>query len=145
LLAEAQSYADQATVAGAADPITALKHASVAHELAARALNEAQREAEQAVSMSGVPGMGQGSTFAGAVLGGILASVLGGGSSGGGIFGGGSTGGGVFGGGGLSGRGGGRMGGGGAFGRAMGRGGGFAPPSFGGSGTRMRRGGGGRF
>jgi uncharacterized membrane protein YgcG len=139
LLAEAQSYADQAAAASAADSVTALKHASVAHELASRALNDAHREAEQAFGMAGVPGEGQGSSFAGAVLGGILASVLGGGGSGGGLFGGGGRSGGIFGGGG------GRIGGGGAFGRAMSRGGGFAPPSFGGAGTRMRRGGGGRF
>jgi len=120
LLAEAQSYANQATVSGTSDPVTALKHASVAHELATRALSEAQREAEYAASNSGMPGLGMGSTIAGAILGGILSSALGGGR--GGIF-----------------------GGSGGFGRAMSRGGGFAPPSFGGAGTRMRRGGGGRF
>jgi TPM domain len=133
LLAEAQSYANQATMSGTSDPVTALKHASVAHELASRALSEAQRETEQAASNSGIPGLGMGSTLAGAILGGILTSALGRGTSGGGIFGSGTLG-----------RGGGRISGGGGFGQAMSRGG-FAPPSFGGMGTRMRRGGGGRF
>ncbi|MBN1632309.1 MAG: TPM domain-containing protein, partial [Thermoleophilia bacterium] len=129
LLAEAQSYAGQAVAAGSADPITALKHASVAHELASRALSEAQHETEQAANVSGIPGLGMGSTVVGALLGGILTSALGGGSRGG-----------LFSSMGRAGR----TSGGGMFGKAMSRGG-FAPPSFGGSGTRMRRGGGGRF
>jgi uncharacterized membrane protein YgcG len=121
-LAEAQRALDQAVALGVSDPVTAARSAASAHELAARTLSDAQTETEQAMSTSGMPNLGGGSTLIGAILGGILASGLGGGSSGGGF------GGGVFGSGGRS------------FG-----GGGFAPPSFGGMGTRMRRGGGGRF
>ena len=117
-LAEAQSHLDQAVALGASDPVSAARYAAGAHDLAARALNEAEAETRSAVSMPGMPGMG--STLAGAILGGILAGGLGGGRPGGSVFGGGS------------------------FGGRPGSGG-FAPPSFGGSGTRMRRGGGGRF
>ncbi len=149
-LAEAQSFLDQAVVGGS-DPVTAGRYAANAHELATRALSEAQAETTRATSAAGIPGLGLGPSLIGAVLGGILASGLGGGSSGGrsggGLFGGGgSSGGGLFGGGRPSGGrpSGGRSSGGGRFGKAF-SGGGFAPPSFGGSGTRMRRGGGGRF
>ncbi len=143
LLAEARSYLDQAVATGPSDPATAAKHASVAYELASRALLQAQRDTERITMPGGGPMMqGMGPTIAGAILGGILASALGGGSSGGGSRGGGSRGGG-FGGGG---RGGGiRIGGSSGGGSRISRGGSFAPPSFGGSGTRMRRGGGGRF
>ncbi len=128
LLAEAQRHLDQAVALSASDPVTASQHASSAHELARRALDEAQSEAGQAPW--GLPGGtrlpdtggGFGGGFGGAILGGILAEMMRGGSgrSSGGF--GRSSGGGMRGG-----------------------GGGFAPPSFGGSGTRMRRGGGGRF
>ncbi len=117
-LAEAQRALDQAVTLGASDPVTAARSAATAHEFAARALSQAQAETQQAVSTSGMPSLGGGSTLIGAILGGILAGGLGGGSSGGGFGG--------FGGGSLG-------------------GGGFSPPSFGGMGTRMRRGGGGRF
>jgi uncharacterized membrane protein YgcG len=124
-LAEAQSHLNQAVALGASDPVTASRYAASAHELAARALDEAEAETQQATSVSGVPGLGMGSSMIGAILGGILAGGLGGGGQSSGPFGGG----GIFGGGHSGG----------------GTGGGFAPPSFGGSGTRMRRGGGGRF
>jgi uncharacterized membrane protein YgcG len=143
-LAEAQSFLDQAVVQGASDPATAARYAANAHELASRALSEAQTETTRATSAAGIPGLGLGPNLIGALLGGILASGLGGrsssGGSGGSIFGGGGSSGGLFGGGTP---GGGRSSGGGRFGKAF-SGGGFAPPSFGGSGTRMRRGGGGR-
>ncbi len=144
-LAEAQSHLDQAVALSASDPVTALRYAANAHELASRALNEAQADMRQATTSAGVPGMDLGSSVIGAILGGILASGLGGGSSGGSVFGsGGSSGGSIFGGS----RPGGRTGAGGRFGGSSSRsfgGGGFSPPSFGGTGTRMRRGGGGRF
>jgi len=129
LLAEAQRNLDQAVTSGASDPVSASRFAANAHELAGRALRDAQTEVEQTMGggMGGMGGMGgggmsgMGGSLAGAIIGGILAGGLmgGGGSSGGfgGSFGGGRRGG----------------------------GGGFAPPSFGGMGTRMRRGGGGRF
>lgn len=147
LLAEAQGALDQAVALGAADPVSATRWAANAHELAGRALDLAQSETRSATTagIPGVPGGDVGSAVIGAILGGILTSALGGGSSGrrgGSIFGGGS-GGSIFGGG-SSGRSGGSIGGGFGGGR-RGGGGGFAPPSFGGTGTRMRRGGGGRF
>ena len=144
-LAEAQSHLDQAVALGASDPVTALRYAANAHDLASQALSEAQGDMRQATTTVGVPGVDIGSSVIGAILGGILASGLGGGSSGGSILGGGGrSGGSIFGGG----RPGGRIGGGGRFGGGSSRsfsGGGFSPPSFGGTGTRMRRGGGGRF
>lgn len=145
LLAEAQGALDQAIALGVSDPISASRWAANAHQLAARALDQAQSETQQATSMPipGMSGTGMGSAVIGAILGGILTSALGGGnsgrSSGGSIFGSGS-GGGIFGGSGGSRPSGGVFGGG-----RRGGGGGFAPPSFGGTGTRMRRGGGGRF
>ena len=132
LLAEAQGALDQAVARGASDPISASRWAANAHELAGRALNQAQAETRR-VTTTGIPGMpgtDMGSAVVGAILGGILSSALGGSSSrrtGGGLFGSGGSSGGSFGSGGRRG------------------GGGFAPPSFGGTGTRMRRGGGGRF
>lgn len=120
-LAEAQRHLDQAVALGASDPVTALRHASHAHEIAGRALGAAQAETRHATTGAGMPGRGGGLGDTGrAILGGLIVSGMlrGGGSSRGGAFGGGR-----------------RSGGGGSFGR----------PSFGGSGTRMRRGGGGRF
>ena len=83
LLSEARSYLDQAVAAQKADPFTAGKHASVAYELASRALLEAQRDTERIIP----PGVGSalggaGPLIAGAILGGILSSALGGGRGG---------------------------------------------------------------
>ena len=131
LLAQAQRDLDQALALAPSDPVNAGRYAAGAHEAAGRALSDAQSEVGQAMG-GGMPGMpdlgGMGGSLAGAIIGGILTGGLmrgglGGGTLGGG-FGGSSSG---FGGGGRRG------------------GGGFAPPSFGGTGTRMRRGGGGRF
>ena len=147
LISEARSYLDQAVAAQKADPFTAGKHASVAYELASRALLQAQRDTERIIP----PGVGSalggaGPLIAGAILGGILSSALGGGRGGdlGGAIGGAlrSGLGGSIGGGRRSGGFGGGISGGGS---RMARGGSFGSPSFGGSGTRMRRGGGGRF
>ncbi|HEX5641653.1 MAG TPA: TPM domain-containing protein [Thermoleophilia bacterium] len=124
LLAGAQRSLDQAMALASSDPVTAAHHAAQAQQQAARALSDASDEAQQGAGMGmpgmpGMPGAGRsGGDIGGMIIGGILAGMLGGGG-----FGGGS--------------GGGRSGG---FG-----GGGFGPPSFGGGGTRMRRGGGGRF
>ena len=124
LLAGAQRSLDQAMTLAASDPVAAAHHAAQAQEQAARALSDASDEAQQGAGMGmpgmpGMPGAGRsGGDIGGMIIGGILAGMLGGGGSGGG-FGGGRSGG---------------------FG-----GGGFGPPSFGGGGTRMRRGGGGRF
>ena len=124
-LAEAQRDLDKAVALGATDPEAAAQLAAQAQDLAGRAFAEAREQTETALGgsqMSGMGGLGP------AVLGGILAgAMMGGGMPGGGGFGGGGPGGGM--------PGGGRRGG----------GGGFAPPGFGGGGTRMRRGGGGRF
>jgi len=151
LISEARSYLDQAVAAQKADPFTAGKHASVAYELASRALLEAQRDTERIIPPGAGSALGgAGPLIAGAILGGILSSALGGGRGGdlGGAIGGALRGG-------LGGSIGGALGGGrrsGGFGGGlssggsrMARGGSFGPPSFGGSGTRMRRGGGGRF
>ncbi|MBN1632063.1 MAG: TPM domain-containing protein [Thermoleophilia bacterium] len=132
LLAEAQGALDQALALGAADPVGATRWAANAHELASRALNQAESETQRATTvgipgMPGAPGTDMGSAVIGAILGGILTSALGGGSSS-------RRGGSIFGSGWSGGPSGGRRG-----------GGGFAPPSFGGTSTRMRRGGGGRF
>jgi hypothetical protein len=143
LLAEAQGALDQAVAHGASDPVTAARWAASSHELAGRALDLAQSETRSVTTagIPGVPGGDVGSAVIGAILGGILTSALGGGTSrgsgGGGIFGSGS-GGSIFGRGSSGGFGGG-------LGGGRRGGGGFAPPSFGGTGTRMRRGGGGRF
>ncbi len=116
LLAEAQRNHDQAVSLGVSDPITASRLAAGAHELAGRALREAQSDVNQAMGGGmggfggGSSGGGMGGALAGALIGGILSGALGGGG----------------------------------FGGSSG-GGGFSPPSFGGTGTRMRRGGGGRF
>ena len=136
-LSEAQSYLDQAVAAQQSDPATATQHASVAYQLSSRALLEAQHDTERIMPGGGMGGGmgGMGASMAGALIGGVLASALGGGLRGG------------FGGmgGGLGGVIGGALGGGAGGGRRIAGGGSFAPPSFGGMGTRMRRGGGGRF
>lgn len=127
-LAEAGRLLVEAEGLAASDPAAALATAQRAESLARTALSLAQQDvggfgAGMGGGFGGMPGGGGGGgDLFGAVLGGILInSVLGGGGGGG--FGGGF--------------GGGRRGG---FG-----GGGRSPGSFGGSGTRMRRGGGGRF
>jgi uncharacterized membrane protein YgcG len=111
-LAEAQQLLNQAVALSVSDPVSAVKSAAAAHQLADSALNQARNEYAQSTGMGG---LGEGGDFdssmAGAILGGILAGILGGDSS--------------------RDRGGGSRG--------------FGPASFGGSGTRMRRGGGGRF
>ncbi|MFD9241296.1 TPM domain-containing protein, partial [Streptomyces sp. NPDC059556] len=128
-LAEAQRRWEKArTLAGADDPQAALAEAQQADSLARRAQDLAEQDVRRygnpngAGGVSGVGG-GGGGGLGGAVLGGIIL---------GGLFGGGRGGGhGGFGGGSGGGLGGGGLGGG--------------PGSFGGSGTRGRLGGGGRF
>ncbi len=130
-LAEAQQHVQYAMRIASADPNGALREAQQADALAQEALHLAQADVEQWSSPYGGgmggrpmgPGMGAGIDLGSLVLGGILLGGRGGGRGGfGGGFGGGGFGGGGFGG-----------------------GGGFSPGSFGGSGTRGRRGGGGRF
>lgn len=123
-LAQAGAELVQARQLQAADPDQALQHAQRADQLAGQALQLAQSDVggfnagfggQQAGASQG------GGNVMGAVLGGILInSLLGGGSRGGG-FGGGF---------------------GGFGGSSGGSGGGFSPGSFGGGGTRSRRGGG---
>lgn len=122
LVAEAQRYMNASIALLDSDPAKAAQYAAAANDYAARALSGAQDEIGQ---MGGMPGMsmggfGGGSDLAGAILGGILV----GGMRPGGIN---------LGGGGLSNLGGG-------FGGGI-----FSPASFGGVGTRMRLGSGGRF
>jgi hypothetical protein len=124
-LAEAGRLVVQAEQTAAADPVAALGLAQRAESLADEATRSAQRDVggfqpEQGglddLFGGGSWGRGGGSGAMGAILGGILiGSVLNGGRGGG------------FGDGG---------------GRGGGRGGGFSPGSFGGGGTRTRRGGG---
>jgi hypothetical protein len=126
-LAEAQRHLDVAARLAPDAPVDALREAQQADALAQAALQLARADVQRWAPPDG--GSNDGIDLAGLVLGGIL---LGGGGPGGGFgggFGGGS-------GGGFGGRGGGRGG---------ERGGGFSPGSFGGSATRGRRGGGGRF
>ncbi|MGE3286879.1 MAG: TPM domain-containing protein [Pseudonocardia sp.] len=133
-LAEAQRHLDIATGQAAADPVSALAAAQRADALA----REAQQRAESDVSRWSAPSAPSGPGRAGGaaidlgslVLGGIL---FGDDRGRGGAFGRGS-----------GGWGGGGWGGGGRGGGGRGRGG-FSPGSFGGSGTRGRRGTGGRF
>lgn len=128
-LAEAQRRWEKAqALAEAGDPPTALAEAQQADALARRAQDLAEQDVRtygNPNGLGGVTGVGgnAGGGLGGAVLGGIiLGGLLGGGRGGGhGGFGGGSGGG--FGGGGFGG----------------------GPGSFGGSGTRGRLGGGGRF
>lgn len=125
-LAEAGSSLVQAQQLQSTNPETALQWAQRANQLAGQAIQYAQRDVNSfggAGQMGGAQS-GGGGNMMGAILGGIVInSLLGGG--GGGRSSGGSTGGGL----------GGMFGGGGG-------GGGFSPGSFGGSGTRGRRGGG---
>ena len=111
-LAQAGAELVQAQQLQTTDAAQALTHAQRANQLASEALTLAQNDVGS-FSPAGVPSGGGGGNMMGAVLGGILInSLLSGGSRGG------------FGGG---------------FG---GSGGGFSPGSFGGGGTRSRRGGG---
>jgi uncharacterized membrane protein YgcG/exonuclease VII small subunit len=117
-LAEAQRHFDEAMGLAQSDPVAALAHAQQADALAEQAGKLARADVGGFSSGGGFGGSGGGG-LGGLVLGGILIdSMLGGGRSGGGFGGG-------FGGG--------------------GRGGGLGPGSFGGRGTRGRRGGGGKF
>jgi len=118
-LAEAQRHLDTAVGLARSAPVDALREAQQADAMAQEALRLARDDVQRWSPPSG--GGSSGIDLGSLVLGGILL----GGRSGG--FGGGGFGGG-FGG-----------------GRGGGRGGGFSPGSFGGSGTRGRRGGGGRF
>jgi len=139
-LAEAQRHLDYALSLAPTDTTTALQHAQHADGLAEQAGSVAQSDVELWEAPSGMGrGMGGGG-MAGAVLGGILIdSMLRSGAGYGGYRSGGGFGGGYGHGGGL----GGGYGHGGGFGG--GSRGGRVPGSFGGSGTRGRRGGGGRF
>ncbi len=127
-LAEAQRRWDEAqSLAAADDPQAALAEARQADDLARRAQDLAEQDVRRYGNPNGLGGVsgvgGGGGGLGGAVLGGIILGGLFGGGRGGGHggFGGGSGGG--FGGGGSGG----------------------GPGSFGGSGTRGRLGGGGRF
>ncbi|MGW6419043.1 TPM domain-containing protein [Streptomyces sp. NPDC055055] len=127
-LAEAQRHWNEAhALAAAGDPQTALAEARQADALARRAQDLAEQDVRTYGNPNGMGGVsgggGAGGGLGGAVLGGIILGGLFGGGRGGGHggFGGGSGGG--FGGGGPGG----------------------GPGSFGGSGTRGRLGGGGRF
>ena len=114
-LAEAGASLVQARQLQQSDPAQALQYAQRANDLAAQAIQSAQND----VGAFSGGSSGGGGNVMGAVLGGILInSLLNGGGRGGGGFGGGG-----FGGGGRS-------------------GGGMSPGSFGGGGTRSRRGGG---
>ncbi|MFF0486264.1 TPM domain-containing protein [Streptomyces sp. NPDC004435] len=126
-LAEAQRRLERARALAADEPQEALAEAQRADGLARRAQELAEQDVRRYGNPNGLGGVsgrgGSGGGLGGAVLGGIIL---------GGLFGGGSGGGG-------GGRGGG-------FGGGFGGGGfGGGPGSFGGSGTRGRRGGGGRF
>ena len=118
-LAEAQRHLDTAAGLAQRSPMDALREAQQADVLARQAMELARADVRRWTPPSGG---GRGGVDLGSlILGGILLGGRGGGGSGGGYGGG-------FGGG---------------FGG--GSGGGFSPGSFGGSGTRGRRGGGGRF
>ena len=127
-LAEAGRLLVEAEAVAATDPAVALATAQRAESLARAAMSIAQQDvggfgAGMGGGFGGPTGGGGGGDLFGAVLGGILInSVLGGGGGG-------------FGGGGRSG----------GFGGGFGGGGRRSPGSFGGSMTRSRRGGGGRF
>ena len=137
-LAEAGRLLVEAQALAPTDPAGALTTAQRAESLARTALSLAQQDVggfgggmagDFGAGYGGRQGGGGGGDLFGAVLGGILInSVLGGGGGGGG---------GMFGGGGRSS--------GGGFGGGFGGGGRRSPGSFGGSGTRSRRGSGGRF
>jgi uncharacterized membrane protein YgcG len=114
-LAEAQRHLDVAVGLARQQPVDGLREAQQADALAQQALQLARADVQRWTPPSG--GGQSGIDLGSLVLGGILLGNRGGGGG----FGGG------FGGGGFGGR------------------GGFSPGSFGGSGTRGRRGGGGRF
>jgi uncharacterized membrane protein YgcG len=122
-LAEAKRHLEQSLAVAGEDAQVGLEHARTADGLAEQALQLAQQDVsgyEQGGGM-GVPGAGGGGGMLGnVIMGGILIDLLRGGGSGGG----------------WSFPGGGGGGGGGGI---------FGPGSFGGMGTRGRRGGGGRF
>ena len=139
-LAEAGASLARANALQGSDAHQAMQQAQRADQLAGQAIQLAQNDVGAFGGMGGMGGGGQpGGGMAGAVLGGIVLSSLLGGGGGGGRGGRGGRGGGL---GGMFG-GGGRPAGGGMFGGG-GRpaGGGFRPGSFGGGGTRARRGGG---
>jgi len=119
-LAEAQRHLDTAVGLARSAPVDALREAQQADAMAQEALRLARDDVQRWSPPTG--GQSSGIDLGSLVLGGILL----GGRSGG--FGGGGFGGGFGGGGGRG-----------------GGGGGFSPGSFGGSATRGRRGGGGRF
>jgi hypothetical protein len=117
-LAEAQRHLDLAVRLAPQQPVDALREAQQADALAQQALQLARADVQR---WSPPRGGGSGGIDLGSlVLGGILLGGRGGGGGYGGGYGGG-------------------------FGGGFGGGGGFSPGSFGGSGTRGRRGGGGRF
>ncbi|MCX6462469.1 MAG: hypothetical protein NTW05_02580, partial [Pseudonocardiales bacterium] len=117
-LAEAQRHLQAATAGG--DPAAALQEARRADSRAQEALRLAQQDVSGWSGASG-QGSGLGADLGSLILGGIISGATRGG----------------FGGGGL--------GGGGGFGGGFGGGGRRSPGSFGGSSSRGRRGGGGRF
>ena len=124
-LAEAQRRYNEAVAAGQSDPVAALGLAQQADALAEQAGQLARSDVGAFSQTGGLGGGGGGGGLGGLVLGGILIDSMLGGGRGGGFGGGFGGGGGGFGGG--------------------GRGGGLGPGSFGGRGTRGRRGGGGKF
>jgi uncharacterized membrane protein YgcG/exonuclease VII small subunit len=122
-LAEAQRHLEQAmALAQQGDPEAALQEAQYARQLAGQAGQLARSDVGSMTDQGGPFGGGSaGGGLGGAILGGILIDSVLGGRRGGGMFGGG-------------------------FGGSGSRGGGSrSPGSFGGRGTRARRGGGGRF
>lgn len=122
-LAEAQRHLEQAmALARQGDAEAALQEAQYARQLAGQAGQLARSDVGSMMGQGGPFGGGsQGGGLGGAILGGILIDSMLGGRRGGGMFGGG-------------------------FGGSGSRGGGSrSPGSFGGRGTRARRGGGGRF
>jgi hypothetical protein len=115
-LAEAQRHLDVAVGLARQQPMDALREAQQADALAQQALQLAQQDVQRWTPPGG--GGQSGIDLGSLVLGGILLGNRGGGGFGGGFGGGGG---------------------------GYGGGGGFSPGSFGGSSTRGRRGGGGRF
>jgi hypothetical protein len=139
-LAEAQRHLSQAEGLADRDPRRALHEAGQADRLALAALEAARSDAGKVMGspFPGAFGGGGSGGGMGALIGGILVGSMLGGSGRRGGFGGGLAG---------RGRSAGRRGASGGFGGTGRRGGagGFGPAGFGGRGTRMRRGGGGRF
>jgi hypothetical protein len=121
-LAEAKRHFEQALAVSAGDPQTGVEHARTADGLAGQALRLAQEDVsgydrDGGIGIPGLPGGGGGGGLGDLIMGGILIDL-------------------------LRGAAGGRSGGGGGGWSIPG---GFGPGSFGGIGTRGRRGGGGRF